>query len=249
MVNLEELKKLRKKISKCWCRETIWHKSDWSPECPSYGQCYVTALLVQNILGGKVIAGEVDYDTHYWNKLPDGTEIDFTSDQFNDGDGIHPHSRREEEAEQTITNSDRRCGRYLLLKKRFNERFQTNNFIECTKPCSEGKPCLPDGDKCPLEKEINLDNLVFQIRKSTPKYYRRAKIWVKKGKARIVITDEEKWLESNDGMKGIASLLNHEFIHWILCSLIGCKWGLKKYDKFLEWQNLYWFEVLMETWL
>jgi len=97
--------------------------------------------------------------------------------------------------------------------------------------------------------EIDLDNLTFEIRKSTPKYYRRAKICVEKGKARIIITDEEQWTYHHEGAKGIAAFMNHEFLHWILCSLIGYKYSGKPYDQFLEALGLYWQEVMMEIWV
>lgn len=117
--------------------------------------------------------------------------------------------------------------------------------VSCSRPCSDGKPCLPDEDKCPLKNEIDLDNLVFEIRKSTAKYYRRAKVWVKKGKARIIITDEERWF----GWLGMCVVLNHEFLHWILCYITGQKWGLKKYDEFLDSLGLYNHDTMMEMWL
>jgi len=122
----KQLKELREKLKKCWCRETVWHESDYDPDCPSYGQCYVTALLIQNIFGGNLIAGTVDGESHYWNKIPDGTEVDLTSDQFDGGDGIHPHLRREDECKQRVTNDDRKCGRYLLLRKKYYE--ETNRY-------------------------------------------------------------------------------------------------------------------------
>jgi len=93
--------------------------------------------------------------------------------------------------------------------------------------------------------DIDLNNLTLEIRKSTPKYYRRAKIWVKNGKARIILTDQEKWFEILD----MCCMMNHEFLHWILCCTAGHKWGLKKYDKFLESLDLYFHESMLETWL
>ena len=60
---------------------------DWRPENPARGQCGVTALVVQDLLGGDLVLGEVLVDGtkvghHYWNRLPDGYDIDFTADQF-----------------------------------------------------------------------------------------------------------------------------------------------------------------------
>nr|WP_203886282.1 hypothetical protein [Planotetraspora kaengkrachanensis] len=47
----------------------------------------MTALVVQDILDGDLIIGEVhvggvQIGHHYWNRLPDGSEVDLTADQF-----------------------------------------------------------------------------------------------------------------------------------------------------------------------
>jgi hypothetical protein len=53
----------------------------------SRGQCGTTALVVQDWLGGEILAATVSRDgesvgAHYWNRLPDGTEVDLTGGQF-----------------------------------------------------------------------------------------------------------------------------------------------------------------------
>jgi hypothetical protein len=59
----------------------------WSPENPARGQCGVTALVVNDLLGGALVVGEVyvdgrRVDYHWWNLLDDGTEVDLTREQF-----------------------------------------------------------------------------------------------------------------------------------------------------------------------
>jgi hypothetical protein len=62
--------------------------ADWSPENPARGQCGVTALVLQELLGGDLLMAEVHFahgglqGVHYWNRLPDGQEIDLTREQF-----------------------------------------------------------------------------------------------------------------------------------------------------------------------
>lgn len=46
----------------------------------SLGQCAVTALIIQDVYGGDIVYNK-RYN-HYWNKLPDGEEVDITKDQF-----------------------------------------------------------------------------------------------------------------------------------------------------------------------
>ena len=60
----------------------------WSTANPSRGQCGVTALVLQDHLGGDLLVAEVTRDDgsrqgfHTWNLLPDGTELDLTRAQF-----------------------------------------------------------------------------------------------------------------------------------------------------------------------
>ena len=66
---------------------------DWRPDNPARGQCGVTALVVHDLLGGELILGEVWVDgartgSHYWNRLPDGREVDLTAEQFHPGEVI-----------------------------------------------------------------------------------------------------------------------------------------------------------------
>jgi hypothetical protein len=66
----------------------------WSPENPARGQCGVTALVLQEHLGGELLFSEVRHadgtrqGVHYFNRLPDGTEVDLTREQFRDGEVI-----------------------------------------------------------------------------------------------------------------------------------------------------------------
>ena len=62
----------------------------WNAENPALGQCGTTALVVQDLLGGDLIHGRVHLDgkedgNHYWNRFGPGIDIDFTREQFRDG--------------------------------------------------------------------------------------------------------------------------------------------------------------------
>jgi hypothetical protein len=62
--------------------------AEWSTESPARGQCAVTALVVQDLLGGELLLAEVRnaegsrQGLHYWNRLPGGVEVDVTREQF-----------------------------------------------------------------------------------------------------------------------------------------------------------------------
>jgi hypothetical protein len=61
---------------------------EWSEANASRGQCGCTALTIHDLLGGELLIAEVlrtdgsRQGVHYWNLLPDGTEVDLTREQF-----------------------------------------------------------------------------------------------------------------------------------------------------------------------
>lgn len=85
MVSKETIAKIEKLLLSCWKKETAAPgcQAVWTEQNPAWGQCAVTALLVQNLLGGELIRTAMDpYGSHYYNRLPDGTEVDLTFCQF-----------------------------------------------------------------------------------------------------------------------------------------------------------------------
>ena len=71
-------------LSDCWCADTCAPRmrADWTKENKTYGQCSITAFLIQDIYGGKVygIPNE-DGSFHCFNEV-DGCVFDLTSEQF-----------------------------------------------------------------------------------------------------------------------------------------------------------------------
>jgi hypothetical protein len=67
---------------------------EWSAANPARGQCGSTALTIHDLLGGELLVAEVirsdgsRQGVHYWNLLPDGTEVDLTREQFSDDELI-----------------------------------------------------------------------------------------------------------------------------------------------------------------
>jgi hypothetical protein len=68
----------------------------WSPAFPARGQCGPTALVLHDLLGGDlVVAGVTAADGtprgyHWWNRLPEGDEVDLTLEQFRAGEVVGP---------------------------------------------------------------------------------------------------------------------------------------------------------------
>lgn len=68
-------------IRSSWAKDTSHEPDAWSCENPARGQCAVTALVVQDYLGGELLRAVSGDITHFWS-LVDGAEIDLTAEQF-----------------------------------------------------------------------------------------------------------------------------------------------------------------------
>lgn len=80
-----------------WSMETSDDPDKWSPENPALGQCAVSALVIRALYGGDIVIatvldrdGQRTPDGHAWNVLPSGEQVDFSFDQFLDGEGLGP---------------------------------------------------------------------------------------------------------------------------------------------------------------
>ena len=102
-------------ISTCWNRRTSYDPVGWSNRNRAWGQCAVTALIVQDLFGGVVLRGFVNGIEHYWNRLPNDEEVDLTRKQFanvREVAAIAPASR------EFILASPSTASRYAELKRR-----------------------------------------------------------------------------------------------------------------------------------
>ena len=109
------IEEIQKKLAQSWCKETCYEpqQDNWSPENPAQGQCFVTALIVQDLLGGEIIKAKSSNGvSHYWNVVND-TEIDLTRSQF-------PDSETFTKKEIINRNQLKENNRYQLLKERFD---------------------------------------------------------------------------------------------------------------------------------
>ncbi|MFE7314422.1 hypothetical protein ACFU7T_15285 [Streptomyces sp. NPDC057555] len=76
-------------VRSSWSAETCTpeFRSQWSADNPARDQCGVTAMVLNDLLGGELLRGEVHVDGervdyHWWNRLGAGVEIDLTREQF-----------------------------------------------------------------------------------------------------------------------------------------------------------------------
>lgn len=126
-----ELSGLEEVIGKSWSRETSSDPEKWNPENPAWGQCAVTALVINDYLGGEMVWAEAKLPdgrgiSHYFN-LIDGQEVDVTRKQFPEGtvipSGIEKKkpfaSTREYVLSFPVTQQ-----RYLLLKQQVEQNLK-----------------------------------------------------------------------------------------------------------------------------
>jgi hypothetical protein len=77
-----QLEHLERAFVRSWSRETSYDPENWSKLNSAWGQCAVTALIIQDLLGGDLIVGEVNGVPHYWNRLTPRRRVDLTAQQF-----------------------------------------------------------------------------------------------------------------------------------------------------------------------
>ena len=115
---LNELKEI---LEKSWNKETCSPglKDEWTKDNTALGQCAVTALIVNDFMGGKIMRCMCETGSHYYN-LINNEVVDLTSTQFN----IMPDYAKGEERtrEYLLSNLDTKT-RYLLLLKNVKENF------------------------------------------------------------------------------------------------------------------------------
>ncbi|MFD3543649.1 alpha/beta fold hydrolase [Streptomyces sp. NPDC058662] len=107
-----------------WSAETCSpddvERAPWTADNPAWGHCDITALVVQDIVGGELVVGEVWLDGeqqgfHCWNVMPGGIRIDLTREQFRRGQTVtagRPMGRR------PGGRLPRRWEEYQLLRQR-----------------------------------------------------------------------------------------------------------------------------------
>ncbi|MGD9614926.1 MAG: hypothetical protein AB7H90_02880 [Alphaproteobacteria bacterium] len=96
-------------LRRCWSLET---GGKWLTTNPARGQCSVTALVVQDLLGGDILKTEIDGAWHFYNRIA-GQRWDLTMSQFDGPIGYDDLPSSRDEALRD-TSPDR----YELLRQR-----------------------------------------------------------------------------------------------------------------------------------
>lgn len=126
---------LFKLLELCWSRDTSADPDDWTRENPAWGQCAVTALVVQDFLGGGILRASLEdvggYEymrSHYWNRLPSGAQLDLSQRQFDRlaYDKIPPGEPRTRE--YLLSNEETR-NRFTRLRLAIEAELKGSNLL------------------------------------------------------------------------------------------------------------------------
>jgi hypothetical protein len=109
------LEQLKVALEQSWSRETTYFPDRWSAASPSTGQGAVTALVVQDYLGGEILRTMFNGQSYYLNELPDGSEVNLTAAQFR-ADAVFTTPARS--TREHVLGTPATVARYKLLKER-----------------------------------------------------------------------------------------------------------------------------------
>jgi hypothetical protein len=124
-------------LLRSWREDTSSDHQNWKADNPAYGQCAVTACVVQDYIGGIIVWSEVSVQnpnwstslgvSHYFNRLDSSLEsclaieVDFTSRQFPKGTYILKGIDKSGTFKSTrdyVLSFEKTLLRYNLLKER-----------------------------------------------------------------------------------------------------------------------------------
>jgi hypothetical protein len=115
-------------LKKSWTRQTSSDPRNWSSDNPAWGQCAVTALIVNDYLGGEIVWARAALPdgrelSHYFNKIL-GFEDDLTRFQFPAGTilpkGV-PNSNGYPSTRDYMLSYAKTQTRYEILKRKVQD--------------------------------------------------------------------------------------------------------------------------------
>ena len=105
-------------LSGIWCAETCAPRmrDEWSPGNPTFGQCSITAFLMQYIFGGKVYGILRPGGNYHCFNVVDDCVFDLTSEQF--GDEVLDYNNCSEQFREIHFAKEEKRLRYEYLRTR-----------------------------------------------------------------------------------------------------------------------------------
>ena len=122
-------------LGESWNSETSLDVNNWTKANPAWGQCAVTALIVNDYLGGEIVWASARLPdgkelSHYFNKI-NNEEKDFTRKQFPEGTQVPtgvPKTKQFSSTREYVLSFEATRIRYELLKSRVKDYLQKNSL-------------------------------------------------------------------------------------------------------------------------
>ena len=131
-VRVVKLETLEEAISRSWGKDTSLDADNWTPENPAWGQCAVTACVVQDYLGGDLVWANATLPggktlSHYWNKDTLDGELDLTRKQFPEGTIVPVGAEKKKQFGSTreyVLSFEKTMQRYNALSEKVNRELE-----------------------------------------------------------------------------------------------------------------------------
>ena len=118
---IHDPKDLYDALSSLWCAGTCAPRmrASWSEDNKTWGQCSITAFLVQDIFGGKVYGVPRDGGNFHCYNVIGECVFDLTSEQF--GDEVLDYEDNPEQFREVHFAKEEKRLRYEMLRKKLKE--------------------------------------------------------------------------------------------------------------------------------
>ena len=123
------LDKLEKLLNCSWNKETCSPglRDKWDETNPSLGQCAITALVVNDYFGGKIMRCMTSSGSHYYNLIDDKI-VDLTKGQFLGEIPLYEEGK-ERTREYLLGNEDTKS-RYVMLCNALNVLIESGKAVK-----------------------------------------------------------------------------------------------------------------------
>lgn len=136
---------LESALASAWSKDTSADPKGWSKENPAWGQCAVTALVVQDFRGGSLLRLDISKHpnpvisamrSHYFNRVDEGGvshQYDFSASQFGlSGQvGVRRHTQElpQEKKRDYLLSNESTNARYKSLRLKVANILSGNNIL------------------------------------------------------------------------------------------------------------------------
>ena len=126
LLSKDEFAKISKALQKSWSKDSATFadtSKQWDKTNPPRGQCLVTAVLINDLFGGKLAYDRKNH--HFWNELPDKIQQDFTRSQFKNAVKLTltKYKIKDEVLNDEHAKKHKTAEKYKLFKQKFEKAY------------------------------------------------------------------------------------------------------------------------------